>query len=88
VPERIEEYELTDDDWGKVHAKAWREDAFRIKLETDPTSAIQEYALQENTENARNFNLKKLRIVKLRPRPEDVPEEFWDDVNPFPPSCC
>jgi hypothetical protein len=30
----------------------------------------------------------RIKMVKLRAAPEDVPEEFWDDVNPFPPSCC
>ncbi|MGZ3391023.1 MAG: hypothetical protein ACXVCF_15700 [Isosphaeraceae bacterium] len=77
-----EEYELTNVDWGKIHAKAWREEEFRRLLETDPTKAVRDYAQQNG--------LKVTKIVKLRPAPDphDIPPEFWDDVNPFPPSCC
>jgi hypothetical protein len=97
-PERAEEYELTDADWGRIHALAWRnqekvsvkdaqgrtvEKHFREALETDPTAAIMHYA------GIRGLKSKKLKIVKLRPPPpDDIPEEFWDDINPFPPSCC
>jgi hypothetical protein len=77
---KAEEHELTNADWGRIHAQAWRDEKFRHKLETDPTAAVQEYA------QARSLNVTK--IVKLRPRPDDIPEDFWDDVNPFPPSCC
>jgi hypothetical protein len=94
-----EESELTNADWGKIHALAWKGDefkvpnregkkvAFREVLETDPTWAIRWYE-DDQKQKGRKLNVQK--IVKLRPRPErcDVPEEFWEDVNPFPPSCC
>lgn len=97
--EETGETELTNADWGKVHALAWQEEnsqwrdrnehsvSFRHLLETDPTWAIQSYAREENKKRKR-FNVEKLRIVQLRPKPCDVPNEFLDDVNPFPPSCC
>ncbi len=97
-----EEYELTNIDWGKIHARAWINDPkdlvsttnpiqggdpipkrFREALETDPTAAIRHY-LGPRLRSA------TIKIVKLRPPPDpnDVPCEFWEDVNPFPPSCC
>jgi hypothetical protein len=101
--EKAEEYELTNADWGRIHAMAWRnreEDKVEVTdargetvlkhfseaLETDPTAAIMHYAKRRGLKSE---NL-KLKIVKLRPAPDpdDIPEEFWEDVNPFPPSCC
>jgi hypothetical protein len=79
-----DQYELTNADWGKIHAKAWREPAFRELLETDPTTAIKQYVEKAHPGHA----TVKLRMVKLRDAPSDVPQQFWDDVNPFPPSCC
>lgn len=72
--------ELTDIDWGKIHKMAWCDKEFRHLLETDPTAAIRKYASE--------YGLKITKMVKLRPPPSDVPPEFWEDVNPFPPSCC
>jgi hypothetical protein len=107
--EKAEEYELTNADWGKIHAMAWcnkKEHKVRVTdahgkpvldahgkpvlkdfsevLETDPTAAIMFYA------EICGLKYKKLKIVKLRPAPDpdDIPYEFWEDVNPFPPSCC
>ena len=77
-------YELTNADWGKIHAKAWREQPFRELLETDPTAAVKQYVKQAHP----GYDQVKMKIVKLRAAPSDVPPEFWDDVNPFPPSCC
>jgi len=93
------EYPLTNADWGAIHRLAWQNkekvqttDAhgkevvknFGDALATDPTAAIRHYA-----SNVRRPPLKPgFKMVKLRPPPADVPEEFWDDVNPFPPSCC
>ena len=72
--------ELTDQDWGKIHAKAWRDPNFRNLLETDPTAAIKCYGL----EVGKTFD----KIVVLRGRPKLVPDSALDEVNPFPPSCC
>jgi len=99
--EKAEEHELTNADWGRIHAMAWRNkkedkvpvtDAqgktvhkdFSEALETDPTAAIRFYAEKHG------LKFKQLKIVKLRPAPDpyDIPDEFWEDVNPFPPSCC
>lgn len=86
--ERPEEHELTGSDWGKIHAKAWRDSDFRKLLETDPTQAITNYIEDEEKKKGRKFNRTKLKMVKLRPRPHDIPDQFLEDVNPFPPSCC
>ena len=34
---------LTKTDWGKIHAKAYKENDFRTRLETDPTAAVKEW---------------------------------------------
>ena len=72
--------QLTGEDWGKIHAKAWTNDRFRQLLETDPTKAIKEYG----DEVGKTFE----RILTLRPRPEGIADDFLADINPFPPSCC
>lgn len=83
---------LTNADWGRIHKKAWCEDDFRRLLETDPTAAIQRYVTEYNEEQekigGRTIRLNGLKMVRLRPKPCDVDDEFLDDVNPFPPSCC
>jgi hypothetical protein len=96
-----EPFELTNADWGRIHAMAWINDElvesrdpegnpvqrkFREALEMDPTSAIRHYARTRRGVTGRR--LTELRIVRLRPEPCDIPNEFWEDVNPFPPSCC
>jgi hypothetical protein len=82
-----EEHELTNLDWGKIHAKAWREPDFRTLLETNPTEAIRTYERLEK-ERGRRLNLKVLVKVAPAPDPKEIPECFWEDINPFPPSCC
>jgi hypothetical protein len=83
---------LTNADWGRIHKKAWCDDGFRRLLETDPTEAIRRYVREHNDEQekkgGRTIRLDGLKMVKLRPKPCDVPDEFLEDVNPFPPSCC
>jgi hypothetical protein len=39
---------LAREDWKKIYAKAYKDQAFRTKLETDPTGAIKEYHLGEH----------------------------------------
>lgn len=70
----------TGEDWGKIHALAWKNSSFRDLLEKDPTRAVKEYGEKHGKE----FE----KIVVVRPAPKDIPDEFLADVNPFPPSCC
>jgi hypothetical protein len=72
--------EPTNEDWGKIHAKAWLHPEFRRMLETDPTKAIKAYG----AEVGKTFD----KIVTVRPKPKGIPDDFLADVNPFPPSCC
>lgn len=72
--------DISGEDWGKIHAKAWLDPAFRKLLETDPTEAIKVYG----NEVGKTFD----RIVILRPQPPGIPDQFLPSVNPFPPSCC
>jgi hypothetical protein len=77
--------ELTNKDWGKIHAKAWLDPDFRYLLETDPTRAIRQYG----KEVGKTFD----KIVKLRPPPKaakrkGIPPDVLEEMNPFPPWCC
>ena len=77
--------ELTNKDWGKIHAKAWLDPEFRNLLETDPTKAIKQYG----KEVGKTFD----KIVKVRAPPKvarrkDISEEVLEEMNPFPPWCC
>ncbi len=71
---------LSNTDWGKIHAKAWRDPKFRKLLETDPTAAVKAYG----KEVGKTFD----KIVTLRSRPASVPDKHFEHVNPFPPTCC
>jgi hypothetical protein len=72
--------ELTNDDWSKLHAKAWRDPKFREQLETDPTTAIRAYG----KEVGKTFD----KILKLAPRPEGVPDDALELQHRSPPACC
>jgi hypothetical protein len=72
---------LTSKDWAKVHAKAWLDEEFRKRLETDPTRAIEQFG--------REVGKKFRKIVSLRPRPaKAIRDDRLHHVHPFPPSCC
>lgn len=73
--------DITGDDWGEIHAKAWRDPDFKRLLETDPTAAIRLYG--NGCKPPKVFD----RIVFVRPKP-DIDDKFLPFVNPFPPSCC
>jgi hypothetical protein len=74
----------SNEDWGKIHAKAWRSPTFRELLEKDPAEAVKQWGLSQTP--PKEFD----KIVRLRDAPSggDIPEDFWEDVNPFPPACC
>jgi hypothetical protein len=80
VAARTKRVALTNQDWGKIHAKAWRDPKFRHLLETDPTAAIKCYGLAVG----KTFG----KMVIVRPRPASVHDSALEEVNPFPPSCC
>ncbi len=72
----------TKKDWGHIHAKAWKDAAFRKLLETDPKKAIDLYG----KEKGKTFS----KIVKIGPKPKGVHK---DDLAKHasaiaPPACC
>lgn len=71
---------ITEDDWGKIHAKAWTDSEYREILETDPTEAIRIYA----EECGHPID----RMVKIPDAPSNIPQEFWEYVCKGPPACC
>jgi hypothetical protein len=72
----------TAEDWGNIHAKAWKEPAFRRLLETDPTSAVMQYGAQIGKKYER------IVIVARAPNPQDVDPQFWPLLHQAPPACC
>ncbi|HEY7247552.1 MAG TPA: hypothetical protein VH678_27075 [Xanthobacteraceae bacterium] len=71
---------LTSKDWGKIHAKAWRDPNFRKLLESDPTKAVHTYG----KEVGKTFD----KILTVRGKPAGIPDPHLEHVHPFPPSCC
>jgi hypothetical protein len=79
---------LSDEDWGKIHAKAWLEPDYRKLLESDPTKAIREY--EKSIGKPSGYFDKIVRMGKppsgsvLRKTPVEVLER----AAPWPPWCC
>jgi hypothetical protein len=69
-------------DWGKIHAKAWKDPKFRKLLETDPTKAVKQYG----AEAGKTFD----KIVKVAPKPKGVSDDklHKHDQAAVPPACC
>ena len=69
----------TNADWGKIHAKAWRDPKFRKLLETDPTKAVRAYGKQ--------VGKKFTKIVKLDRKPKGAKEPL-ERHHRRAPGCC
>jgi hypothetical protein len=79
---------LSDEDWGKIHAKAWLEPDYRKLLESDPTKAIREYE-KSIGKSSGYFD----QIVRVGKAPsvgtlKKVPLEVLQRAAPWPPWCC
>ncbi|MDA7965158.1 hypothetical protein [Ruegeria sp.] len=72
----------TNEDWGKMHAKAWKDPEFRTLLEQDPTSAVKAYG----KEVGKTFT----QIVNVGEKPSDVHDDdlHTHDTAVAPPACC
>lgn len=80
-------HDISPADWGRIHAKAWLDETFRHKLETDPTAALHQFATEHG--------LKLGHLVTLTPRPAGVADEALRDILSGktvdltgPPACC
>jgi hypothetical protein len=79
---------LSDEDWGKIHAKAWLDPEYRKLLESDPTKAIREYEKSIGQPSG-YFD----QIVRVGEPPSErvrnnVPLEVLERAAPWPPWCC
>ncbi len=72
--------EITNEDWGKIHAKAWKDHAFRSLLEKDPTAAIHQYG----KEVGKTYT----KIVKVPDRPAGVADAHLHEQHQGPVACC
>lgn len=72
----------SNSDWGKIHAKAWREPEFRQLLEQDPKKALAQYG----KEVGKTFD----KVVKVGAKPKGVANELLHKhANATaPPACC
>ncbi|MEW2917428.1 MULTISPECIES: hypothetical protein [Ruegeria] len=72
----------TNEDWGKMHAKAWKDPEFRTLLEQDPTAAVKAYG----EEIGKTFS----KIVNVGDKPDDVHDDdlHEHDTAVAPPACC
>jgi hypothetical protein len=72
----------TSKDWGRIHAKAWRDAEFRKLLEQDPKRALAQYG----KEVGKTFD----KIVKIGRKPKGVADEDLDRHKDAtaPPACC
>ena len=62
---------LTETEWGQITAKAWRDAAFRHRLESDPEQAIRD-AFPD-------FEFQ--RVFQIADPPEDLTEEQLESVS-------
>jgi hypothetical protein len=72
--------EVTNEDWGKIHAKAWKDPEFRKKLESDPTAAIHQYG----KENGKTFT----KLVRTPEKPHGADEAHLHKAHDYPVACC
>jgi len=79
---------LSDEDWGKIHAKAWLEPKFRNLLETDPTKAIREY--EKSIGKPAGYFTQIVRVGKPPSKTalKKTPEAVLQRAAPWPPWCC
>ena len=74
---------LTGKDWCKIHAKAYKDQAFRTQLETDPTAAIRTWHAQEYKKEQKSLD----KIVDLTSWLNATAADEGGDKCP-PPGCC
>lgn len=72
--------DLTEEDWGKIHAKVWTDPHFRTLLETDPTAAIKQYA----HEAGKTIH----KIVTVPERPPGISDIDLHHYKHPPVACC
>ena len=72
----------TNEDWGKMHAKAWKDPEYRAMLEQDPTAAVHAYG----EEVGKTFT----QIVNIGEKPSDASDDDLHnhDDAVAPPACC
>jgi hypothetical protein len=79
---------LSDEDWGKIHAKAWVEPEYRKLLESDPTKAIRAY--EKSIGKPVGYFDKIVRVGKAPSAAalKKTPMEVLERSAPWPPWCC
>jgi hypothetical protein len=79
---------LSDEDWGKIHAKAWLDPEFRALLESDPTGAIRAY--EKSAGYKPGYFDKIVRVGKppSKKAMNKADPEILAAAAPWPPWCC
>ncbi|HEY7068009.1 MAG TPA: NHLP leader peptide family RiPP precursor [Chloroflexota bacterium] len=75
--------------YGQVVARAWRDDAFKQRLMSDPKNALKEHGIQvgDHTEVRVVENTKNVVHVVLPPKPGALSDEQLDQVAGGQGSC-
>jgi hypothetical protein len=79
---------LTDEDWGKIHARAWLYPEFRKLLESDPTAAVREYEKIIGKKAGYFDKIVRLPAYPSKTATKSIPEEVLQKAAPWPPWCC
>jgi hypothetical protein len=79
---------LSDEDWGKIHAKAWLEPEYRALLESDPTKAIRVYEKSIGKPSGYFDQIVRLGKPPSKSVLSKTPIEVLEHAAPWPPWCC
>ena len=69
------------EDWGKIHAMAWKDSEYKSLLESDPRAALDKYCESEGKEPFK-------KIVMVGGKPDDALDHLLHDAHQAPPACC
>ena len=70
----------TEEDWLKIHQKAWTDPDFRQHLESDPTGALHAYG--------KSVNKTFTKLVTMPDKPDDDLDDMIKHKYKAPPACC
>lgn len=80
--------QLSDKDWGKIHAKAWLDPKFRALLESDPTAAIRAYEKAEGYKPGYFDKIVRVGKAPSKKVTKKADQAILEAAAPWPPWCC
>lgn len=77
--------QLTENDWGRIFAKAWSDPAFREAYEADPRGAIQKHAEELDLDPNAKFSFPEMPKEMSEDQAKEIAE---GSAKPQPMYCC